>query len=566
MATKKTKLELAKAIASKVKKPKRSSVARYTAQGQGHPQYPNAWTEPADENVSAKPVGWRWTNAGATKLNKGLQSKPSRADIEQYKGKTFRYKGETVRYLYQEKRVDKSDLKKSAKFKNGGSTFSGREYDPYNEQMDGDKRAKHVGWRWTDDGAKILKKDVNKRPSEADIEMYRDDTFRGKLKGKSGSVNRHFLYNESRQDKADASPSKKYQSLKSGGSIFSGREYDPYNEQMDGDKRAKHVGWRWTDDGAKILKKDVNKRPSEADIEMYRDDTFRGKLKGKSGSVNRHFLYNESRQDKADASPSKKFLSLEDGGTLGAGSFKRGGYTPQYVRNEDIESITLTSGKVIKNNSIYDGAYVSKSLKLARGGRTTYRPQYVPNGDIESITLTSGKVIKNDSIYDGAYVSKSLKLASGGEANGEWVSAYGRGGVERVANSQARDYSENLIPFKGANLEGKVLDNGDYAVLSYGHYPLWWFCKGEGKWYGNSTKYSVSTSKQMTQSRPTYDATMLSKNDLTDMMMKHHAKFEDGGVLDSILGDTNAPSQNIGGTTFSTTDLTSHLDLNNPNF
>jgi hypothetical protein len=469
MATKKTKLELAKAIASKVKKPKRSSVARYTAQGQGHPQYPNAWTEPADENVSAKPVGWRWTNAGATKLNKGLQSKPSRADIEQYKGKTFRYKGETVRYLYQEKRVDKSDLKKSAKFKNGGSTFSGR-------------------------------------------------------------------------------------------------EYDPYNEQMDGDKRAKHVGWRWTDDGAKILKKDVNKRPSEADIEMYRDDTFRGKLKGKSGSVNRHFLYNESRQDKADASPSKKFLSLEDGGTLGAGSFKRGGYTPQYVRNEDIESITLTSGKVIKNNSIYDGAYVSKSLKLARGGRTTYRPQYVPNGDIESITLTSGKVIKNDSIYDGAYVSKSLKLASGGEANGEWVSAYGRGGVERVANSQARDYSENLIPFKGANLEGKVLDNGDYAVLSYGHYPLWWFCKGEGKWYGNSTKYSVSTSKQMTQSRPTYDATMLSKNDLTDMMMKHHAKFEDGGVLDSILGDTNAPSQNIGGTTFSTTDLTSHLDLNNPNF
>ena len=141
------------------------------------------------------------------------------------------------------------------------------------------------------------------------------------------------------------------------------------------------------------------------------------------------------------------------------------------------------------------------------------------------------------------------------------------GGVERVTNSQSRDYSENLIPFKGANLEGKTLDNGDYVVLSYGYYPIWWYCKAEGKWYGNSTKYSVTTSKQMTQSRPTYDAKMVTKNELTDLMMKHHARFEDGGMLDGILGDTGAATTNgVGGTSFSSLDLTSNMDLTNPAF
>ena len=69
----------------------------------------------------------------------------------------------------------------------------------------------------------------------------------------------------------------------------------------------------------------------------------------------------------------------------------------------------------------------------------------------------------------------------------------------------------------------------------------------------------------MSQSRPTYDATMISKNDLSDKMMSHHAKFENGGQID-LLADLDVPDQNVGGTTFSTADLTSHLDLNNPAF
>lgn len=71
----------------------------------------------------------------------------------------------------------------------------------------------------------------------------------------------------------------------------------------------------------------------------------------------------------------------------------------------------------------------------------------------------------------------------------------------------------------------------------------------------------------MTQSRPTYDAKMVTKNELTDLMMKHHARFEDGGMLDGILGDTGAATTNgVGGTSFSSLDLTSNMDLTNPAF
>jgi hypothetical protein len=156
---------------------------------------------------------------------------------------------------------------------------------------------------------------------------------------------------------------------------------------------------------------------------------------------------------------------------------------------------------------------------------------------------------------------------SGGTTDGSWVSAYARGGVERIANRDARDYAENMLPFKGANLEGKTLSNGDYVVLSYGYYPIWFYCKHEGKWYGNSTKYSVTTSKQMSQSRPTYDATMLTRNELDARMLNASEKYADGGVLSAIMGDTDgATLQNVGGTTFSNANLTSHMDITNPNF
>ena len=69
----------------------------------------------------------------------------------------------------------------------------------------------------------------------------------------------------------------------------------------------------------------------------------------------------------------------------------------------------------------------------------------------------------------------------------------------------------------------------------------------------------------MSQSRPTYDAKMLSRADLDQLMLKHTAKFESGGVLDGIFAD-NVSMQSVGGTSFSTADLTPQMDITNPSF
>jgi hypothetical protein len=517
MATTNSKIAAAKKLATKVKA--KGKKKDYSPQ---NPPQSKVYREVNDEQVSAKPVGWRWTTKGANKVGANPDSRPSSADVEKYKGKTFKVKGVSNRYVYQEKRVDKSDKSRKNKFQEGGTLGAGSfkdggkvkqttpQSDVYKRSNDKKVPAKPVGWRYRGAGARAYEK-----PSEKNIQRQL------KL-----SPDDRTIYFERRKDKSDYDATSKLEnggtlgagSFKKGGATFGGRQYDPYREDIDLELTAKPVGYRYTDRLSKRLGVSAYARPTKEHIEKY---LGRG-------------VYREMREDKADLRPttSKTKASLQEGGTLGAGSFARGGktsYRPQYVRNEDIASITLKSGKVIKNDSIYDGAYVSKSLKLQDGG-----------------TLGAG------SFQDGG------TLGAG---------SFARGGVERIANTQAREYTENLIPFKGNNLEGKTLDNGDYVVLSYGYYPIWWYCKKQGKWYGNSTKYSVTTSKQMSQSRPTYDATMLSRNDLTDMMMKHNSSYEDGGLLDNILSDTSVDgTQSVGGTTFSQGSLTPDMDITNPNF
>jgi hypothetical protein len=52
-----------------------------------------------------------------------------------------------------------------------------------------------------------------------------------------------------------------------------------------------------------------------------------------------------------------------------------------------------------------------------------------------------------------------------------------------------------------------------------------------------------------------------------DELIAYNDEYADGGALDGLMGDMNAPVQSVGGTLFSTADLTSHLDFNaNPMF
>ena len=85
----------------------------------------------------------------------------------------------------------------------------------------------------------------------------------------------------------------------------------------------------------------------------------------------------------------------------------------------------------------------------------------------------------------------------------------------KVANKNCRTFVENMREFKGNNLEGKFNDNGNYVVLSYGWYPV--FINKGNKWFEVVDKYSVSTAKQMYQSRP-YDTIKVSKDTMRDLM------------------------------------------------
>ena len=73
--------------------------------------------------------------------------------------------------------------------------------------------------------------------------------------------------------------------------------------------------------------------------------------------------------------------------------------------------------------------------------------------------------------------------------------------IERVANAQCRYYVNNRSAFKGSNLHGEVRANL-YIVWSYKWYPLYIYDFKLQCWYANNERYSVSTSRQASQSHP----------------------------------------------------------------
>ncbi len=59
-----------------------------------------------DAEVVGKPVGYRFTDAGAKKLGKSATARPTKSEIEQYKGKKVR----GMNIIYRETRSNKSDV------------------------------------------------------------------------------------------------------------------------------------------------------------------------------------------------------------------------------------------------------------------------------------------------------------------------------------------------------------------------------------------------------------------------------------------------------------------------
>lgn len=703
-----------------------------------------------DKEVVAKPVGWRWTGYGAAKLGVNVMSKPSAADIEQYKNKTFKLRGESVRYLYAERRADKSDVKRKDKFEDGGiyadggevrfvDKFSNRDgievltentedgrvfykaqvvmyplYKSISPNMDRDfviQRAKKTQSDmalnmdlYMEDGGMMAKggeikyvsytgtlfnpKEVkmHKTKEEAqerleslkgerglipyenwllqnkyadggmmadggDVELYTKEQAVDLVK-KSGKKRMTFYYNvrgygvSFSLEPTSATPTGKAQgfprqvsiyadgkitgknySYEDGGYMakggtFGGRQYDPYNEPADKARHAKPIGWRFTDAKAKRLKESPYEKPTAEQIEKYRgkgvyfenrqdksDKTYSRKLA--DGGVSNYYMPEENEKLRV------KYISVdvhEDNYEQGEGRVVTSYSLPEYKgRTFDFDGELLkffyyelglsmdANDYVIIDNCIHfdqlqdeEGSEASEYAmeEWRKGEKVLYNAHYTIclDGVIERelsdrvLSLITGigvyrsggavqsgvqsenysedrdklvvakpvgwrftnkfakrkgfdayrkptaeeieKYKGSGKVYYEVRFDKSDKnvrrrfedggmMAEGGMMEDD---SYARGGAPKISNSESRSYTENMLPFRANNLEGKTLDNGDYVVLSYGYYPIWFYSAATSKWYGNKDKYSQSTAKQISQSRPSYDATILPKRELDEVM------------------------------------------------
>lgn len=102
-----------------------------------------------------------------------------------------------------------------------------------------------------------------------------------------------------------------------------------------------------------------------------------------------------------------------------------------------------------------------------------YTQNYRPEGDYENLTYETFKNVKDFK-------------------------------QKRVSNSSSRDFVIAKIPFKGSNLEGYWNVNNKnqwyYVVKSYGWYPIFLYINN--KWFEVIQRYSISTGRQMSHSRP----------------------------------------------------------------
>ena len=526
-----------------------------------------------DKEVVAKPVGFRWTGYGAAKLGVNVMSKPSAADIEQYKNKTFKLRGESVRYLYSEKRADKSDVKRKDKFEDGGmyadggmmedgglyshgghaqgyddrederlamehgklsskhldstharrddahfeermakgGMFGGRQYDPYNEPADKARHAKPIGWRFTDAKAKRLKESPYEKPTAEQIEKYR---------GKG-------VYFENRQDKSDKTYSRK---LADGGladdEVLRIRyvAVDVHEDSYEGGEGRFVTDYTMpefkgkTIDDDKVVSFLMNKLylSGEASDYMIIDNCIQyDQLQDEDGSEASEYdkeqwregkkvLYNAHYTICFDAVTERNITDEELSAITGIGVYRSGGAVQSGVQSENYSE---DRDKLVVAKPV-GWRFTNKFAK--RKGFDAYRKPTLE--EIEKYK-GSGKIY-----YEVRFDKSDKNVRRRFEDGGMMDDSYARGGAPKISNGESRSYTENMLPFRANNLEGKTLDNGDYVVLSYGYYPIWFYSAATSKWYGNKDKYSQSTAKQISQSRPSYDATILPKSELNEVM------------------------------------------------
>ena len=94
----------------------------------------------------------------------------------------------------------------------------------------------------------------------------------------------------------------------------------------------------------------------------------------------------------------------------------------------------------------------------------------------------------------------------------------------RTSNQKCSELATNLIEFKANNIISEYIKNDKlYVIYSYGyHFPM--YVKYKNTWYENSDKYSVTTSKQQNQSRPSYKTKLKTTQQLKDIIYNKSLK------------------------------------------
>jgi len=496
-----------------------------------------SYNEFRDLEKKARPVGYRYTKLGVEKLKiKDPYARPSQAHIEKYANTD---KG----YIDYETRADKSDEKPKSKFEGGGENEYAKggqtpaQGENYSRSRDKEKSATRVGWRYSQGLAKRLgiKNPQTKTPTQEHIDKYQDKSTNS-------------VYWEGRADKSDVNPKSKFEEggeneyakggvaehglrrgdriigvgengksimVTNGDGVYSvnitngerkrqghtkmksheeGGEMEyakggqaesykktyfghNYSKANDRQEKAKPVGYRYTEKLAKRLGKSPYAKVTPEHKEKY---LGRG-------------VYFENRKDKSDINPNQKLAS--------------GGKVKQTEPQSDVynEFRDLTkSAKPVGWRYTNKGA---KALKVDPFAKPS-------NAHIEKYGNSERGYLDYETRLDKSDEKPKAKFEGGGE------NEMAKGGQARISNSEASSYAENHQPFKGNNLEAKNLENGDYVILSYGYYPIWYWNKKENKWYQNKDKFSQTTARHITASRPTYDADVVARDEMDKMMAK----------------------------------------------
>ena len=95
--------------------------------------------------------------------------------------------------------------------------------------------------------------------------------------------------------------------------------------------------------------------------------------------------------------------------------------------------------------------------------------------------------------------------------------------METITNKQMGEYTTQRLPFKNSNSTVFTREPPNlYVVYSYGdHFPMYVYDYQAKMWFGNSDKYSVTTSRHQTMARPKGDKIhMLNTDELKQVICR----------------------------------------------